>query len=152
MKTTCLAITMVAMAIGLSAPTRGVSQDKIPELQRPRPDFAMSTTVTGCVAQGTTTDTYVLTNVTRDLEGTVKAATKPLTLVLSGSDVDVGKHLGHKVSVTGWDITANRAMGAAGASKPATESIVKETGGKVPGVFTVKSLKMISASCADAGD
>ena len=133
MKTTCLAITMVAMAIGLSAPTRGVSQDKIPELQRPRPDFAMSTTITGCVAQGTTTDTYVLTNVSRDVEGTAKA-TRPVTLALSGSDVDVGKHVGHTVSVTGWDITA------------------KETVGKVPGGFTVKSLKMISASCSEAGD
>ena len=134
MRTTCLAITMAAMAIGLSAPARGVSQDKIPELQRPRPDFAMSTTITGCVAQGTTTDTYVLTNVSRDVEGTAKAATRPVSLALSGSDVDVGKHVGHKVSVTGWDITA------------------KETVGKVPGVFTVKSLKMISASCSEAGD
>jgi hypothetical protein len=149
MKTICLAITMAAMTIGLSAPARGVSQDKIPELQRPRPDFAMSTTVTGCVAQGTTTDTYVLTNVTRDVEGTAKAATKPVTLVLSGSDVDVGKHVGHRVSVTGWDITGNRATGA---GKPATEAIVKETGAKLSGVFTVKSLKMISASCSEAGD
>jgi hypothetical protein len=151
MKTTCLAITMAAMAIGLSAPARGVNQDKIPELQRPRPDFAMSTTITGCVAQGTTTDTYVLTNVTRDVEGTARA-TRPVTVALSGSDVDVGKHLGHRVSVTGWDITANRVMGATGANKPATEAVVKETGAKAPGVFTVKSLKMISASCSQAGD
>jgi hypothetical protein len=155
MKASCLAITVAAMAIGLSAPAREVSQDKIPELQKPRPEVSNTTTVSGCIAHGTSSDTYVLTHVMRDVEGTAKEATEPLTLMLSGSDVDVGKHVGHKVSVTGWDVTADRAMGTTRAtetSKPATEAMAKKPGTTVPGVFTVKSLKMMSASCSEPGD
>ena len=134
-------------------PRQGVSQDKIPELPTSRAVFSLSTTVTGCVAQGTTANTYILTNVIRDGEATAKQPVKPETLLLSGSAVDMSKHVGHKVSLTGVDAAAAPPIGTRcdRLVKPTAESTVAD-GAKVPTGFTVKSLKMIAASCSEAGN
>jgi hypothetical protein len=90
-----------------------------------------------------TADTFTLTNVAADTMGkdamkkdTMKKDTMtndaiaPMSLMLASSSVDLKKHLGHKVSITGsaahgeMDVMAKDAM-----------------------AFTVKSLKMVSASC-----
>jgi hypothetical protein len=133
---------------------QGVSQDKISELPTSPAVFSLNTTVTGCVAQGTTANTYILTNVIRDGDATAKERGKSETLLLSGSDVDMSKHVGHKVSVTGVDDIAALPIGTTGALeiiKPTAESTVAKDA-KVPAGFAVKSLKMISASCSEAGD
>ena len=51
------------------------------------------------------------------------------------------------------DIAADRPVGISGAMdrKPGTDSTMTRTGAKVPAGFTVRWLKMISASCAEAG-
>ena len=118
MRTSCLTITVVAMAIGLSAPARGVSQDKIPLLPIQRPAVAATATVTGCVAQGATIDTHVLTHATREVEGMALGTATPVTLVLSGTDVVLSNHVGHKVSLTGWDVAAKGPNSATGRASP----------------------------------
>ena len=111
MSTTYAAWTIAAVVMGLSGPAAMVSQDKIAELPMSPSIFALSTTVTGCVAQGSTANTYILTNVIRDGEATAKQPAKPETLLLSGSNVDMSKHVGHKVSVTGVDAAAALPIG-----------------------------------------
>src|ERR1700741_1158595 len=101
MKTICLAVTLAAMVVGVSGATARAVQDKIPEIPTVQGSAAKHVTVMGCVGHGTTRDTYILTNVTRDGEATAKDASKPETLLLSAPDLDISKHLGHQVSVTG---------------------------------------------------
>jgi hypothetical protein len=160
----------VAMVAGLStyAPVTESGQEQIPYLPTPQPIAAQSATVSGCVAQGTVADTYVLTGVVRDVEPTapattpvpmapvpvVKEGSKSATLLLTGSDVDMSKHVGHKVSVTGTDTAAaDRPIGTSGSTdaKPGTDSATAKADAKVPAGFAVKSLKMISGSCTEAG-
>jgi hypothetical protein len=151
MKTTsCLAVTAAAMVMGLSGGAAKGSQDKIPEIPTARSEAAKSVTVTGCVGRGTTPDSYVLTNVTR--EG--KDASKPETLLLSAEAIDISQHVGHQVAVTGMHAAPNRAIWITAAPEvtPAIESPVTKTAAKVPAGFAVRSLKMISATCSEAGD
>jgi len=63
-------------------------------------------------------------------------AMAPMALSVTGSSVDLGKHLGHTVSVTGSP--AHGKM----------DSMGKDTMGKGASAFTVKSLKMVAASCS----
>ena len=149
----------VAMVAGLSAyaPVTESGQEQIPLLPMSLPVGATSMTLTGCVAQGTSADTYLLTGIVRDVEpmappvAMAKEGSKSETLLLTSSDVDVSKHVGHKVTVTGMAVAADRPVGTSGAidAKPGTDSAMTRTGAKIPAGFTVKSLKMISASCAD---
>lgn len=60
----------------------------------------------------------------------------PTTLTLTGSSVDLSKHVGHKVSVTGS--LAHEKM----------DAMEKDTMSKSTSTFTVKSLKMIAATCS----
>ena len=156
MKTTsCFVLTVAAMVVGLGGAAARGTQDKIPEIPTTQPWIAKSVTVTGCVGRGTTADTYVLTNVMREGEAAVKEASTTETLLLSAADIDISKHVGHQVSVTGMDAaTVNRAIGTTGTTdvKPVPESTMTKTAAKVPAGFTVKSLKMIAATCSEAAD
>ncbi len=154
MKKSGWTLTVAAIVVGLSGTMSGVVQDKIPEIPKLQPAAAKSMTVAGCVGKGTTADTYVLTNLTRDGEPAVKDASKTETLVLSGSDVDMSKHVGHQVSVTGLHAATDYSIGTMGVTdvKPGTPSTMTRTGAKASTAFTVKSLAMISATCSKAGD
>ena len=118
------------------------------------------TTYTGCVEAGGAPSSFTLTHLAADdhmgkdamkkdtmkkdtmkkdtmaKDGMSKDAMAPATLTLAGSSVDLNKHLGHRVSVTGS--LAHEKMDAMG----------KGTMGKATSAFTVKSLKMIAASCS----
>jgi ABC-type iron transport system FetAB permease component len=59
----------------------------------------------------------------------------PTTLALSSTTVDLSKHVGHKVSVTG-------------SLAPQMASMDKGAMAKEPAAFTVKSLKTVSGSCS----
>ena len=146
------AVVTMAMSMALGAVASGVSQDAIPALQRearPAPQISIPTTLTGCVARGTATGTYALTDILKEGEATPAARNAPerLTVVLSGTDVDVSKHVGHKVSVTGAYASDERATGAR-TEKPAAASATREGGKKTTETFTVRSLKMVADSCA----
>jgi hypothetical protein len=71
-----------------------------------------------------------------------------MTVVLSGTDVDISKHLDHLVAVTGPQALEVRAVGTTGAEKPTTPDARKEDDKKTIPSFTVTSLKMVADSCA----
>jgi hypothetical protein len=154
MKTRCLSVTLAAIVVGLSGATARGIQDKIPEIPTVRSMAAKSVTVTGCVGRGTAPDSYILTTVSREGEATGKDASRPETLLLSAAHIDISKHVGHQVSVTGMDAATSQAIWITGATdvKPATESTMTKTGAKVPAGFIVKSLTIISDTCLQAGD
>ncbi len=101
MRTGYSAIALGAMILGLSAAAAGMSQDRIPELQREARSKSTSATLTGCVAQGVAAGTYILTNITKDEQTNAKDGLVPTSVLLSSTDVKVSKHVGHRVSVTG---------------------------------------------------
>ena len=116
-------------------------------------------TYTGCIAAGTTAGTFVLTHVADDHMGkdamkkdamkndgmkkdtTAKDTMAATTMPLMSTSVDLGKHLGHKVSVSGME--AHGKMDAMGKDTMAKDAMAKDGP-----AFTVKSLKMIAASCS----
>ena len=94
-------------------------------------------THTGCIEAGSAPGTFTLTHLAADdhmakdamkkdtmtKESMNKGAMATSTLSLTSSSVDLSKHLGHKVSVTG-------------------------SHDKATSPFAVKSLKMVAASCS----
>jgi len=147
MKRCYSALAVVGMAMTVSAAAGGVAQDRIPALQRDAPILPSNVTLTGCVARGTEPGTYTLTNITKAGDGLAKDAASSMTVVLSGTDVDLSKHLDHTVAVTGPQAPEVRAVATTGAAKPTTPDARKEDDKKAIPSFTVTSLKMIAGSC-----
>ena len=84
-------------------------------------------TVTGCVAEGTMADHYMLNNATVSTGGMMKndaMSDHPTSFALSGGELK--PHVGHKVEITGT------------VSKPATGN----------SVLTAKKVKMVAPTCA----
>lgn len=113
---------------------------------------AKTTTLTGCVAAGTEPGTFTLTNVTREGAAATKGAlagtsgtAKPMSdsVMLMGTKVDLTKHVGHKVSVTGTP-SDHRDHGKT--EKPGDHAKMPQTGASQT-MLTVTSLKMVAASC-----
>jgi hypothetical protein len=151
MKKTISTVAVVAISMAVSAAAAGVSQDSIPYLQRPAAVNAPSVTLTGCVARGTASDSYTLAEEKKADEKKAEATTPdvamPAALVaLAGTEVDMSKHVGHKVEVTGSYASGDAVAGTAGTDRPAA-SATPETAKKATKTFTVKSLKMVAASC-----
>jgi hypothetical protein len=147
MKISIVAATAVCMALsGVVA----VAQEKIPELQREGAAGANTTTLSGCVARGTSTGTYTLTSPAK--KGDASADTdQPRTVALGGTDVDLAPHVGHTVSVTGSYVAAMEPTGPTGTSgteKPAPAADAP----KPLRTLTIKSLKMIADSCSEAAE
>ena len=110
-------------------------------------------TYTGCIEVGSTAGTFTLTHVADDhmakdamkkdtmKKNTMGKDTMATTLTLTSASVDLSKHLGHKVSVTGS--AAHGKMDAMGKDTMAKDGMAKDAS-----AFTVKSLKMVAASCS----
>ena len=110
----------------------------------------MGANYAGCIEAGSAAGTFTLTHVAtadhmgKDMmkkdamakDGMSHESMAPTTLTLTGSSVDLSKHLGHKVSVTGS--LAHEQM----------EAMEKDPMSTSTSAFTVKSLKMISATCS----
>jgi hypothetical protein len=102
---------------------------------------APTVTVTGCVAEGTMADHYMLNNAMMSADGMMKndamSADHPTSFALSGGDLK--PHIGHKVEVTG---TLSK-MGQTDKDKmsPMAESAPKEP------TLKVKTVKMLSSTC-----
>jgi hypothetical protein len=151
MKTNYPAAAIAVWMVFTSAPLAGVGQERIRELQREVRKDLDSATLTGCVARDTAPDTYKLTNVTKD--GDLIAAISALVTVrLSTIDVDLAKHVGHRVSVTGLYSAHSRAA-AANVPHPATSSTLVNSKSKtlLP-TLKVKSLTMVADSCSEPAD
>jgi pentapeptide MXKDX repeat protein len=149
----------VALSVGVRAQSGGAmaKDDKMDKME--------TKTYTGCVAAGADTGTFTLTHVMADdhmgKDAMKKDAMKKdtmsndtmskdamkkdsmgkdnmahdtmtsTTMTVSSKSVDLAKHIGHKVTVTG----------SSGPDK-------MDAMGKNMSAFTVKSLKMVSASCS----
>ena len=137
----------ILVAAVLSVAASAQSGDKMDQM-------AKDQTYTGCVAAGTMAGTFTLTHITADHMGkdamkkdsmakdTVsKDAMAPTTLTVTSSSVDLSKHLAHKVSITG----SPAARGKMDAMKK--DAMTKDPMAKEASAFTVKSLKMVAASC-----
>ena len=146
MKLTISTVALVALATAVSAATAGVSQDRIPDAQRPGAIEAPASTLTGCVARGTATDTYTLAEAKKDATAAPATAAPAELVALTGTDVDLSKHVGHSVTVTGSYTGTDGATGTSGTEKPAAPATTEDTK-KAAKTFTVKSLKMVAPSC-----
>lgn len=129
----------VALSVGVRAQSgSGMAQDdKMAKMEKMD---GKTRTFTGCLAVGAEAGTFTLTDAIADdhmgkdamKHSAMKSdAMKNDTLAVSSKSVDLGKHVGHKVTVTG----------SSGADKMGAN-------GKPMSAFTVKSLKMVSASCS----
>ena len=147
MKISLVAATAVCLAL---SGVVSVAQEKIPELQRDGAAGANTPTLSGCVARGASTGTYTLTSHVKNAAAPT-AADQPRTVALTGTDVDLGPHVGHIVSLTGSYLAATEPTGptgTAGTEKPAPAADAS----KPLRTLTVKSLKMIASSCSEAGE
>src|SRR3954452_16235314 len=145
MKLTISTVALVALA-AVSAAGAGASQDPIPAVQRPATMDAPGITITGCVARGTTADTFTLAEVKKDAP-VADATTPPALVLLTGTEVDLSKHVGHSVALTGSYASTTATGGTSGTEKPATPAATEDSK-KPEKTFTVKSLKMVSPTCA----
>jgi hypothetical protein len=134
------------LSVGVAAQSNGTmgKGDKMNEMEM------KDATYTGCVEAGVEPGSFTLTHLAAEdhmgkdtmkkdtmvKDSMSKDAMAPMTLSLTGSSVDLGQHVGHTVSVTGSP--AHGKMDAMG----------KDTLGKGASAFTVKSLKMVAASCS----
>lgn len=97
-------------------------------------------TYTGCIAAGEMNGTYTLTHVMSDMgkdmmkKDTMGKDAMAKPMAIESRSVDLSKHVGHKVSVTGPD----NAMGM---------SMKGDTMGKPMAAWSVTSIKMIAATC-----
>jgi hypothetical protein len=139
MKTTYSALVMVIVSMTFTAAASGGGQDRIPELQRDDALFGKRVTLTGCVTRGTEPGTFTLTNMQKASVGAAPDAARPLTVLLSATNVDISGHLNHMVSVIGTQAFEVPAIATTGR---------KDGDQKPPPTFTITSLKMVADSCA----
>lgn len=137
MKSTFPAVAMVVVSIAVSPIAVGASQERIPELPRAGITDVKSITLTGCVERGTEIESYTLRETTEGAT-TTSTITPRLPVAISSTDLQISRHVGHRVSVTGSYAKVQLATGTAGGDE------------KTPRSFTVKSLKMLANSCEQA--
>jgi hypothetical protein len=154
MKSKFVVIALGAMlTVGTAAAAR--TQDRIPELQRDAPKEPATETLTGCVARSSAAGTYMLTNFTKDSKDrktTATEMTEHAAVTLSGSDVDVSKHVGHRVSVTGQYATASLVAPIQDRERKPPAVLASQADNRPPRTFRITSLTMVSAACSQPTD
>ena len=108
-------------ALGCAVLFAALSQ---PSFARGKSSTGATNTVTGCVAQGPQPNQYVI------------KADNGKTYELTSSKVDIAKHVGHKVTVTGSTMSMKEKSGTSNTSSTMPEEHLK-----------VRELKMVSTSC-----
>jgi hypothetical protein len=98
------------------------------------------------VARGTAADTFILAEVKKGAPVAADASTPAPLVALTGTEVDLSKHVGHSVTLTGSYASPTAAIGTSGTEKPATPAATEDSR-KAAKTFTVKSLKMVSPTC-----
>jgi hypothetical protein len=142
------------MGTAAAAQTGSMPMGKTGQGKTDQGKMGKSTTVTGCVAEGSETGRYTLAN------GTTTGDTTGKSYDLIGGDLKA--HVGHKVEVTGT-IADGKAMGkdkmmakdkmekgeGEGEHKMAKDTMAKDTMGTAGtrSTLQVKSVKMIAATC-----
>jgi len=104
--------------------------------------MAVDATYTGCLQPGSTSGTFVLSGAHQMMKNSMpdgkKAGDRMMhdtmamaTLPLTAKSIDLSKHVGRKVSVTGSSASSG-----------------KDTMGRDESTLTVKTLKVVAASCS----
>lgn len=125
----------------------GIAQDKMAT------PAGKEQTYTGCIAAGAVAGNYTLTHVTAEMamghgemkkdpagKGTMGRDATSHSMAIASTSIDLAKHVGHKVSVSGPDNGMGMAMGKG-------DTMGKDTKGKGMAVWSVTSLKMVAATC-----
>jgi hypothetical protein len=142
-------------AAGLAAQMPAADQKKA----EPAKSDEKSVTITGCLRAGETPNSYVLANVKKDDASTTAAATpstppsaaagtsgsmaSEVKLIGAPASLDLSKHVGHTVAITGSWAAAGKSSqptgttGAAGAASPSSSARS----------FNVKSMTHQSETC-----
>lgn len=130
-----MAVSMAVFAQSGAAMNKSQSMDKMDKM-------ATQATYTGCLETGNGAGTFTLTHADRSDDDSMKKGAMakgtmshdmmaPTSLNLASSSVDLSKHLGRKVSVTG-----------------SGSAMHKDAAGMDASTFTVKTLKVVAASCS----
>jgi hypothetical protein len=126
---------------------------------------AQSVTITGCVREGDTPNSFVLANVDPNaLSGhqgssatgtagtpsapaasAAGAANTATVALISTGDIDLKKHVGHKVEVSGTIAPGKPESGAGTAGTPSADTAAKD---KQAHKLNVRSVKHVSESCS----
>jgi len=136
-----------SVALGAQSGGRMAKGDKMEKMEKME---KMHANYTGCIEAGSAAGSFILTHVAtadhmgKDMmkkddmakDGMSHDSIAPTTLTLTGSSVDLSKQLGHKVSITGS--LAHEKM----------DAMEKDTMARSTSTFTVKSLKMVAATCS----
>src|SRR5262249_41677437 len=137
MKSSMTAVAVLAAAVW-SVAAGAQSGGTMPKADKMDTIQMMETSYTGCIEAGSAADTFTLTHpvAAGRMSSESMKADSPAALILSGSPVDLRKHVGHKVTVSGS--LAHEKKNAMGEGRMDAAAPT----------FTVKSLKMIAASCS----
>jgi hypothetical protein len=157
--TRCL--TGCLVAVGLA--TAGVSAQYPEQKPAEKSKSAQTVTIAGCVREGDTPNSFVLANVDASAlaapgaTGTAGAppAGSPSTAMttvqlVSSADIDLKKHVGHKVEISGTIAPAGAAGTSGTPSTPPSDTTAREADkdkSKQAHKLTVRSVKHVSESC-----
>jgi hypothetical protein len=100
------------------------------------------------VARDIGPDTYKLTNVTKDGDLIAELSAR-VAVRLSTIDVDLAKHVGHRVSVTGLYSAYGRAADASVQHPAISSTLVNSESKTLLATLKVKSLTMVADSCSE---
>jgi pentapeptide MXKDX repeat protein len=150
-----LAAALSSAAVGAQSGGAMAKSDKMDKMDKMDRMKKMDASYTGCIESGAGAGTFTLTHVAasdRMAKDTMKMdamkedamakdsmghdSMAPTTLALTGSSADLRKHLGHKVTVVGSP--AHEKM----------DAMEKDAMDKATPTFTVKSVKMVAATCS----
>lgn len=163
--TRCLPACLIAIALAAVGVSAQYPEQKPSEKQMPSKS-GQTVTITGCVREGDTPNSFLLANVdpkalaaqpgTAGTAGTppppagaaATAAATTSVLLISTADIDLTKHVGHKVEVSGMIAPAKPEAGAAGTAGTPTTEAEKDKSKAPAHKLTVRSVKHISESCS----
>jgi hypothetical protein len=165
--TRCIPACVVAFALAAVGVSAQYPEQKPADKQAPMKS-AQSVTITGCVREGDSANAFVLANVdpsalaavhgsgTTGTAGTPPAGSSATATValISTADIDLKKHVGHKVEVSGTiaPAKAEPGTGAAGTAGTPSDTTAREAG-KDKGMahapkLNVRSVKHVAESCS----
>ena len=103
-------------------------------------DESRSTTITGCLTQGSSPTSFLLENARMNAQDKSEAG-KSYMVVASGSSVDLKAELNHEVTITGTSDGKTAPASSAG-SKPDEKTLPR---------LTARSISSVSNTCTVAG-
>jgi hypothetical protein len=148
-----IAFALAGVGVGAQTPEQKPADKQMPDKS------AQTVTITGCVREGDTPSSFVLSNVDPSAltpragaTGTTGTPSAPAAssagtasvLLAATSDIDLKKHVGHKVEITGTIAPAKPEAGTSGTPAPEADKDKSKAAHKL----NVRSVKHVSESCS----